>query len=373
MLMRRAFTIIELLVVVSIIALLIAILLPAISKARDQARLTGSLANLRNLSVAHGSYQSEWNDRQFTLINDSIANFGNTPDAAFPAYATQTGGEQHPGVMLGWGYERNMNGVPLDYKFFEWPMSGGHPETRGMIQPIVFSSAAWSGKYFGSWRLINCAQFHHYVGGRWYDPTFFAPKDTNVISFVQKKGCWDDPGEFCATSASMLVLAKPLWCTYVLSPAAMFVPEVFRPQDEGGFQNPWSVPGAFRCPSAGACRYPSLKTHMLEHHWLQNRRVDCNPTFAPGTYDGCEPYYFNHAWESAPATLFYDGHVETADVRSAQRADGRQTAQTGNGLWHRGTPFGADGYHIGAGYDQANTSYHVLTIDGIFGRDFVAD
>ena len=66
----RGFTIVELLVVVSIIALLIAILLPAIGKARDAALVTQSLANLRNLSAANSAYGADWSDRQFTAIPD---------------------------------------------------------------------------------------------------------------------------------------------------------------------------------------------------------------------------------------------------------------------------------------------------------------
>ena len=57
---QRAFTIIELLVVVSIIALLVGILLPAIGKAREQANLTKSQANLRQMAIAHQTYGAEF-------------------------------------------------------------------------------------------------------------------------------------------------------------------------------------------------------------------------------------------------------------------------------------------------------------------------
>ena len=130
----------------------------------------------------------------------------------------------------------------------------------------------------------------------------------------------------------------------------------------------------WRSPAHSQCLYPSLKTHMLEHHWLQNAQGDCNPVFDVGTYAECEPYYFNHAWESSPMTLFYDGHVEGVGVRKAMRADGRVRAQTGHdnwGLWSKDTTFGEDGYLIDAGYDQAETSFHILTTDGIRGRDVV--
>ena len=89
-----------------------------------------------------------------------------------------------------------------------------------------------------------------------------------------------------------------------------------------------------------------------------------------GTYDGCEPYYFNHSWDSVPMTLFFDGHVEGLGVRDAELADNRVRGQTGNeGIWHRGTPFGNDGYFMDAAYDMADTSFHILTTGGIRGRD----
>lgn len=59
--MRKAFSLVELLTVVAITSVLVAALLPAVSKAREQATRTMCAGNLRGVGVQLASYATDWN------------------------------------------------------------------------------------------------------------------------------------------------------------------------------------------------------------------------------------------------------------------------------------------------------------------------
>lgn len=72
--MKKLFTLIELLVVIAIIAILAAMLLPALSKAREKARTISCTNNLKTLANYDAFYQHDYEDWIMpVIVNDNSA------------------------------------------------------------------------------------------------------------------------------------------------------------------------------------------------------------------------------------------------------------------------------------------------------------
>src|SRR5437868_5055067 len=75
---RRAFTLIELLVVIAIIAILAAILFPVFARAREAARKTTCLSNLKNQGLATLMYVQDYDENFPWLMMDGRNNDDST-------------------------------------------------------------------------------------------------------------------------------------------------------------------------------------------------------------------------------------------------------------------------------------------------------
>jgi len=389
---NRGFTIIELLVVVSIIGLLLALLVPAIGKARDSALQTQSLSNLRNLGAACNNYGAAWSDRQLTLMYDDFAaNITSLSKTCGKDYYAKTG-SCPPSLIVGFGgYSSNACGSGYGLWAYWTPCQAGVGDWANVMYELPFvCTETWSDPGTdgnGLWRLPNIQNFNQYVGGKFYDKAFYAPKDkVNLDRAAPAFEKGDDYTQICNLPD------KWVPSTYGFSPAGMWSSEVFNAVN-GVLNFGGSLPPAlFRSPPASGARFPELKTRMLEVWWLQNKEgSEFNPKFA-GNYT---PYYFNESFTSAPCTLFYDGHISIAGAGDSM--DGNATVTASNiesglamkepGLFASKTlsnmpgPWGTyGGFFTGpdgkAGADfnydtQVNTSYHIFTVGGITGRDFL--
>ncbi len=73
MMRRRGFTLIELLVVIAIIAILAAILFPVFARAREKARQTSCLSNLKQIGLASQMYAQDYDETTLSFADPTCA------------------------------------------------------------------------------------------------------------------------------------------------------------------------------------------------------------------------------------------------------------------------------------------------------------
>ncbi|MCM8825603.1 MAG: DUF1559 domain-containing protein, partial [Candidatus Omnitrophica bacterium] len=73
---KNGFTLIELLVVIAIIAILAAMLLPVLSRAREQARMSTCIANLKQIGLAVNMYLTDYNEYWFPYLSGRASDRG---------------------------------------------------------------------------------------------------------------------------------------------------------------------------------------------------------------------------------------------------------------------------------------------------------
>ena len=111
--MRRGFTLIELLVVIAIIAILAAILFPVFAKAREKARQTSCLSNMKQIALGLLSYAQDYDEcfpSEWASYAGSISYFldGSSP----------TGG------YCNWGFDNRILPYTKNRQIFRCPSDG---------------------------------------------------------------------------------------------------------------------------------------------------------------------------------------------------------------------------------------------------------
>lgn len=160
---QKAFSLIEVLVVIAIVSVLLAILLPALGSARERGRRIVCMNNLRSIWTGVWSYSLTWDDRVPFMEDINLTDPNADPfDPAFPSTAgvmlesyVTPGSWRCPSAVAGYPANAGPGQWKLTYTFSSaGPVGQGIPydsdpnaNTGGVLDPAVSNYRHFDGRF----------------------------------------------------------------------------------------------------------------------------------------------------------------------------------------------------------------------------------
>lgn len=181
---RRGFTLIELLVVIAIIAILAAILFPVFAQAREKARMTACLSNLKQIGTGTMMYVQDFDEHYpntvawgrtwtgvYTVTPSNPQSYLYLPDLINP-YVKNTGVWFCPSIgqasstPFGWNIAQNGSSYIWNHQTNSCnlcnPAQGAYNVTGSNIASVAAPASAplvWDIPYWGAW--VGSMSFHN--------------------------------------------------------------------------------------------------------------------------------------------------------------------------------------------------------------------
>jgi len=154
---RRGFTLIELLVVIAIIAILAAILFPVFAQAKEAAKKTTALSNVKQQGTAFNIYLSDSDDvfpLAFSALSDGTWRYNTLHP--IPTGAVNTGGWDTAAGMEASGqvWANSLQPYMKNYGLFELPGKS----KKGLNETFVKTPAQMGLDYNGFFHSLNASQ-----------------------------------------------------------------------------------------------------------------------------------------------------------------------------------------------------------------------